>query len=305
MEEKKLTQKDLVNRIKEYLATEIYEGGYEILDHNLAAEDPTLGVQTAFRIIGIAVTPDGEVVAEYTMKKDAGTKAEFEAKVTAMKALRNFVSANYKVAENVKEDFVNSNIKLESDGMAVTLMADKKGKVSEQIVPLKPVKKVEPVQMTLDDFFRDETSSKESEPVKKTSKAPKKTVASEEEINVVQKVTKEKKKVTNETSKTTKENKEVNTEEKKVSKKIKEKESLSKERVEKDLHKSTGTNDKADVSERSYDKWYEGTKVKTIFNNMKIYTVVADLGNVIKIKDDTSGSYNVARSDLEIFVEEE
>lgn len=269
MEIKILSHAELVNRIKQYLETEIPEKEYEILDHNLAAEEPTLGIQTCMRIIGIAVTPTGEVVSDYSVKLGLGNETDFENRAIAIKALRGVVERSYSDGENIKEDFMASTITLDHGDKHIVLTSDYSGKVTELVearqIEEKPEEKVNTEkprkkrvkkeasedtdgQMSLSDFMG-QPEIKEEEKVQKAKKTKKTEV------------------------------------EEKTEPEIKEEEFI--------------------ISSKSYDNWEEGMKVRNVYNPAKIYTVTRDMGNIIKVKDDSAGSFNVARSDLEVVTEDE
>lgn len=197
-----ITQKEKVEKIKEYLKA-LPEGNYEILEHNLAAEEPTIYIQTSLRTIGVGYSDSGKLVTEYKMRRGKGSKAEFE------KKFKNYEMGQITLAELLGEECQ---------------------------------------QLSLDQFLLNTEPDIEQN--------------SEKEVKVNEK---------------TIENVIENT-------------SIIKE--------TTSIDNTEEKTNKSFNP-VEGDKVKLKYKKERIFTVVKDEGNILKVKDDTSTSYNMAKSDFE------
>ncbi len=225
MEEKILTQKERVAIIKKYLKS-LPEGDYEIMEHNLAGDDPTIYIQTSLRTIGIGVSDKGKLIAEYKMRRGKGSKSDFEKRLQA-----------YNRGEISQAELLGQECQ----------------------------------QLSLDQFLLDqETEEKEeAEAVKEHSeiKAENSDKNSEKETNI------EEKYIESATADTSI-----------IDDEVEQKDIVAIEAQEKDIK--------------------EGIRLRLKFKPERIFTLVKGEGNIYKVRDDSSVSYNIAKSDLEPVMEE-
>jgi len=106
------------NRIANYLDTLPEE--FEVLEDNLAEEEPSIKLQTKSRIITVSVL-NGKVIENFRMRRGAGSKDEYLKKQLAYDSINTYYNDYYTGAKITKNSFEEGVLKIELATKIITL----------------------------------------------------------------------------------------------------------------------------------------------------------------------------------------
>ena len=109
-----------------------YESNYdgcEILEDTTETDPPALKFQTKDRIITLTTDDNGNVIEDFRMRRGSGvSKQQYLAKQVAFEEIKKYCKKTYKNIPPKKEDFDNTEVKIQLPDENITVSYDFKKK---------------------------------------------------------------------------------------------------------------------------------------------------------------------------------